>query len=97
VERAASEDPEKTLDMARNGALGRTRTSLISESHGEIDGRASREFLARNAGGGILNRRLILAGTPLYKLIVTFPATGARHEEDLRAFFDSFNLTTAGK
>ena len=35
VERAASEDAEKTLDMARDGALGRTRTSLISESHEE--------------------------------------------------------------
>jgi hypothetical protein len=77
VERAVSEDPEKTLDMARDGALGRTQTSLISESRGEIDGHASREFLARNAGGGILNGRLILKGTKLYMLIATFPNTGA--------------------
>jgi hypothetical protein len=55
VERAASEDAEKTLEIAKDGALGRTQTSLISESRGETDGHASREFLARNAGGGILN------------------------------------------
>jgi hypothetical protein len=106
VERAASEDAEKTLDMARDGALGRTQTSLISESRtdqngndhngGETDGYASREFLARNAGGGILNGRLILAGTHLYMLIATFPATGARHDEDVKAFFDSFRLTAEG-
>jgi len=93
VERAASEDAEKTLDMARDGALGRTQTSLISETRSEFDGHASREFVARNAGGGILNGRLILAGTHLYMLIATFPATGARHEEDVKAFFDSFRLT----
>ena len=95
VERAASEDPEKTLDMARDGALGRTQTSLISESRGEIDGHASREFQARNAGGGIPNGRLILAGTHLYMMITTLPATSARSEEDVKAFFDSFSLTTA--
>jgi hypothetical protein len=80
VERAASEDPEKTLNMARDGALGRTQTSLISESRGEIDGHTSYDFLARNAGGGILNGRLILKGTKLYMQIATFPNTGARHE-----------------
>jgi hypothetical protein len=97
VERAASEDAEKTLDMARDGALGRTRTSLISESRGEIDGHASREFLARNAGGGILNGRLILAGTRLYMPIATFPNIGARHEEDVKAFFESFRLTATSQ
>ena len=52
VERAAGEDAEKTLDMARDGALGRTQTSLVSESRREIDGHVSREFVARNAGSG---------------------------------------------
>jgi hypothetical protein len=102
VERAASEDPEKTLDMARNGALGRTQTSLISETRsdhngGDRDGYRTRDFVARNAGGGILNGRLILKGTKLYMLIATFPSTGARREEDVKAFFDSFSLTTAGE
>jgi hypothetical protein len=97
VERAASADPEKTLDMARDGALGRTQTSLVMESRGEIGGHASREILARNAGGGFLNGRLILAGSRLYMLIATFPSTGARREEDVKAFFDSFRLTAAGE
>jgi hypothetical protein len=79
VERAAGDDAEKTLDMARDGALGRTQTSL--------------EILARNAGGGILNGRLILAGTHLYMLIATFPSTSARRDENVKHFFDSFSLT----
>lgn len=96
VERAASEDPERTLDMARDGALGRTQTSLISESRREIDGHVSREFVARNAGGGILEARLILAGTHLYMLIATFPGTEEWREEDVNRFFESFRLTTGG-
>jgi hypothetical protein len=95
VERAASEDQEKTLDMARDGALGRTETSLVSESRREIDGHVSREFVARNAGGGILNGRLILAGTHLYMLMATFPSTEEWREEDVNRFFESFKLTAA--
>jgi hypothetical protein len=96
VERAASEDPEKTLNMARDGALGRTQTTLVMESRGKIGGYASREILARNARGGILNGRLILAGTHLYMLIGTFPSTSARRDEDVKRFFDSFSLTNSG-
>jgi hypothetical protein len=95
VERAAGEDAERTLDMARDGALGRTQTSLVSESHREIDGHVSREFVARNAGGGILNGRLILAGTHLYMLMATFPGTEEWREEDVNRFFESFKLTGA--
>ena len=93
VERAAGEDAEKTLDMARDGALGRTQTSLVSESRREIEGHVSREFVARNAGGGILNGRLILAGTHLYMLMATFPGTEEWREEDVHRFFESFKLT----
>ncbi len=93
VEQAAGEDREKTLDMARDGALGRTQTSLVSESHREIDGHESREFVARNAGGGILNGRLILAGTHLYMLMATFPGTEEWREEDVNRFFESFRMT----
>jgi hypothetical protein len=93
VERAASEDAEKTLNMARDGALGRTQTTLVMESRGKIGEYASREILARNARGGILNGRLILAGTHLYMLIGTFPSTSARRDEDVKHFFDSFSLT----
>ena len=93
VEQAAGEDQEKTLDMARDGALGRTQTNLVSESRREIDGHVSREFVARNAGGGILNGRLILAGTHLYLLMATFPRTEEWREEDVNRFFESFKLT----
>ncbi len=95
VVQAASQNAERTLDMARDGALGRTQTSLISESRGERNGHRSRDFVARNAGGGILNGRLILAGTHLYMLIATFPGTSVRRDEDVKAFFDSFSLVTA--
>ena len=57
VGRAASEDIEKTLDMARNGALGRTQTTLISESRSNRDGYPAHDFSGRNAGGGILDAR----------------------------------------
>lgn len=97
VERVSSgEGAERTLDMARDGALGRTQTTLLSESRDNHNGYPSRDFSARNAGGGILNARLILAGTRLYMLIATFPAASARRDEDVNHFFDSFSLTTDG-
>lgn len=93
VERASSENAEKTLDLARDGTLLRTQTVLTGESRSRIDGYPECQFSARNDQGGILNARLILAGTHLYMLMAAFPAAGARHEGDVSRFFDSFTLT----
>ena len=96
VERVSSgEGAEKTLDLARDGALGRTQAMLLTESRENRKGYPSRDVLARNAGGGILNARLILAGSRLYMLIATFPDSSARRDEDVNHFFDSFSLTAA--
>lgn len=97
VERASSENAEKTLDLARDGALARTESVLTGESRSRIDGFPVCQFSARNDQGGILNARLILAGTHLYMLIAAFPAPSTRREEDVNRFFDSFQLTAAGE
>lgn len=95
VERASSANAEKTLDLARDGALMRTQTVLTGESRSRIDGYPECQFSARNDQGGILNSRLILAGTHLYMLMASFPAASARRHEDVNRFFDSFTLTAA--
>jgi hypothetical protein len=95
VERASSQDAEKTLDMARDGALARTQTVLTGQSMTRIDGYPVCQFSGRNDEGGILNARLILAGTHLYMLIATFPSSATRREADVNRFFDSFSLTQA--
>jgi hypothetical protein len=95
VERASSENAEKTLDLARDGALARTETVLTGEARSRIDGYPECQFSARNEQGGIMNARLILAGTHLYMLTAAFPAASARREEDVNRFFDSFMLTPA--
>jgi hypothetical protein len=95
VARASSGNAEKTLDLARDGALARTQTVMTGELHMRIDGYPVCQFSARNDVGGILNARLILAGTHLYMLIAAFPAASARREEDVNRFFDSFALTSA--
>jgi hypothetical protein len=95
VERASSENAEKTLDMARDGALTRTQTVLTGESRSRFDGYPECQFSARNDQGGILNARLILAGTHLYMLMAAFPAASSRRDEDVNRFFDSFTLTAA--
>jgi hypothetical protein len=95
VERASGENAEKTLDLARDGALTRTQTVLTGESQGRMDGYPERRFSARNDEGGMLNARLILAGTHLYMLLAAFPAASARRDEDVNRFFDSFMLTSA--
>lgn len=95
VERAGNQNAEKTLDMARDGALARTQAVLTGESRNRIDGHPVCQFSARNDRGGILNARLVLAGTHLYMLIAAFPAASARRDEDVNRFFDSFTLTRA--
>jgi hypothetical protein len=85
--------PDRTLDSARDGALARTQTTLVSETMNSQQGRAEREFSARNVGGGVMNSRLVFAGTRLYMLIAAFPAASARRDEDVRRFFNSFVLT----
>jgi len=94
VERASGESADKTLDTARDGALARSQTALITESRATRLGFPARDFAGRNENGGILNARLILAGTRLYMLIAAFPSTSARHDDDVRHFFDSFQLTS---
>jgi hypothetical protein len=92
VERSAREDVERTLDMARNGALSRTGTTLTDESRSALGAYTSRDFSGRNDSGGILKARLILTGRRLYMLITTFPASSANHEKDVKHFFNSFTL-----
>lgn len=97
VERASGDGPDRTLDMARDGALARTQSTLIGESRVNRSGFPARDFSGRNGGGGIFNARLILAGKRLYMLIAAFPAAGARNDEDVNRFFDSFTLTSAAR
>jgi hypothetical protein len=95
VERVASENIDRTLDMARNGALARTRTILTDESQHVLGVYTARDFSGRNDTGGILRARLLLAGRRLYMLIATFPAPSVQHDEDVNHFFNSFTLTSA--
>jgi hypothetical protein len=90
VARVNNRAPERTLDMARDGMLARTGTLLLNESRVTQRGDPGRQIAARNAGGGVLDARLIVAGNRLYTLLALFPSSGARREEDVTRFFDSF-------
>ncbi len=93
VTRASGDQVEQTLDTARNDALARTQSTLVSESRGTVQGYPMRDFSGRNAGGGVFSARLVLAGPRLYMLIATFPADSARREQDVIRFFNSFKIT----
>jgi hypothetical protein len=92
VERANSDVPDKTLDMARDDAMQRTETTLVSETTLSQQGFPARDFSARNIGGGVFNARLILARKRLYMLTATFPSVDARREQDVIRFFNSFSV-----
>ena len=97
VERASGDGADRTLDMARDGALARAQSTLVVESRDRRNGFPTRDFSGRNQGGGVFNARLILAGRRLYMLIAAFPAAGARNDEDVNRFFNSFTLTSAAR
>jgi len=92
VARANSMAVDKTLDTARDNALARTQTTLVSESKSNRRGYPARDFVGRNAGGGIFNSRLLLVGPRLYMLIAAFPSDTARRPQDVARFFDSFTV-----
>jgi hypothetical protein len=84
---------DSTLEMARDGAVARTQTTLVSEVANKTQGFPGREFTAKNSGGGLMNSRLIYAGTRLYMLTASFPSEGARRDKDVSRFFNSFVMT----
>lgn len=86
--------PDKTLDQARDGALARTSTTLVSEIRSNPQGYPGRDVEARNVGGGILDARLIYAGSRLYMLIATSPSAASHREEDIKRFFNSFTIAS---
>jgi len=97
VARVNRDVAEGTLEMARDGAVERTQTTLVSESANTTQGFPGREFTAKNSGGGVLSSRLIFAGSRLYMLTASFPSAGARRDKDVSRFFNSFAMTTAAK
>ena len=97
VERANSNEPDRTLDMARDDAMARTQTTLVEESTFSQQGFPGRYFSARNLGGGVMNSRLVLARKRLYMLTATFPTAGARRDEDVARFFSSFSVVAETK
>ena len=90
VARMNNHAPDSTLNMARDGMLARTQTSLLSQSLSLQRGNPSLQVSARNGGGGVLDARLIMAGNRLYVLMALFPSASARREKDVARFFDSF-------
>ena len=97
VERVSGNSAERTLDLARDDALARTQSALVSEIRTNLQGYPGRDFVGRNEGGGIFNARLVLAGRRLYMLIAAFPSATARRDEDVTHFFNSFHLTTRNR
>jgi hypothetical protein len=85
---------DKTLDQARDGALTRSSTTLVSEVRNSTQGFPGRDVVSHNVGGGILDTRFIYAGSRLYMLIAASPSTAGRHEEEVIRFFNSFTIAS---
>ena len=97
VERVNSDVPDRTLDMARDDAMARTQTTLVTQSEISQQGFPGRDFSARNLGGGVINSRLVLARGRLYMLTAAFPSTAARRDQDVARFFNSFSVVAPAK
>jgi hypothetical protein len=92
VVRVNGRAPERVLTMAQDEALARTQTSLVTETKSSPEGFTARDILARNAGGGVLDTRLLYAGERMYMLTAAFPSMNARREQDVIRFYNSFKV-----
>ncbi len=90
VARVNDRSPDKTLDAARDGMLSRTQTVLDTEARVMAVGYPARDIASRNAGGGVLNARLIYTGERLYTLLALYPSISVRREQDVVRFYNSF-------
>jgi hypothetical protein len=95
VARAGNGAPDRTLELARDGALARTQTTLVSQTANNAQGFPGTVFESRNSGGGVMNSRLVYAGSRLYMLNASFPSVSARRNKDVSRFFNSFTITAA--
>jgi hypothetical protein len=95
VVEASNRTIDRIMDMARDGALERSQTTLMSESRSAPGGNPARDFIARNAGGGVMDTRLVMVGKRLYMLSAAFPSMSARREQDVTRFFNSFRAGEA--
>ena len=87
---------EHTLNMARDGMLARTETTIISESRGFHRDYPALDILANNANGGVLNARIVMVDRRLYTLMALYPNAASRREKDVKRFFDSFVPEASG-
>jgi hypothetical protein len=92
IARAGDRSVDRILDGAKEGALARTQSTEVSESRSSPGGLPGRDFVGRNAGGGVISARLLYVGQRLYLLSAAFPSDSARRDEDIARFFDSFSL-----
>jgi hypothetical protein len=92
VERVNKHVPDRTLDMALTDALDRSQTKLETKTEVSQQGFPGRDFSAHNAGGGVINSRLVLARHRLYMLTAAYPSADARKLQDVARFFSSFSV-----
>lgn len=97
VVRVSDHSPDHILDMARDDALSRSQTTLESEVHVNPSNYPAREFSAHNAAGGVMNVHLLYTGQRLYMLVAAFPSVGARNEQDVVRFFNSFHMAESNR
>lgn len=96
VARASHNVADQTLEQARDGMLTRTQTTLMKEFRVTTGGYPSLDITAKNNEGGWLDARLIVADNRLYTLMALFPSQGARREQDVVRFYNSFAQTGVG-
>lgn len=93
IARITHSSPDNLLDMARDGAMDRTHSRLITENHLTVQGYPARDFQASTqSGAGFLYARLISAGQRLYMLLVIYPSADSLREQDTVRFFNSFKI-----
>ena len=95
VARVNKRSPGRTLQMAQEGAVARTQTTLTDEAASTTQGFPGKDFAALNPGGGVMSSRLVYAGSRLYMLNAAFPSAEARSDRDVNRFFNSFSVTSS--
>lgn len=97
----ATADREKYYDTARDGAIARSRVTLLSEKRPALDGRPGREMIIalpvdpKAPGPVAVRTRSYLLDDRLYTIYYSGPR-GTETSKEVDAFFESFRLVNPG-
>jgi hypothetical protein len=83
---------DEVLEAARDGSLGKTQGTVISQKRLTVQGYPALEMQARARGSSLLDARIVVAEKRLYLMVAVTTVERDREPKVIQRMFDSFKV-----